>query len=135
MFHEVNYLAVIVSAIIYWLLGGLWYAAIFREPWYAALNLSEEQHTACEKRFPMALFAYFFSGLIVSFVLEGLLHVVGAETIHAGMFWGFHIWLGFAFTLSLNSLYFEMRGLKVFLINNGNYLLSFVLLGGILAVW
>ena len=35
-----NYLAILVAAAAYFLLGGLWYALAFTKPWMAALDFS-----------------------------------------------------------------------------------------------
>ena len=38
-----NYPAVVVCAILYWLLGGLWYDLLFSKPWMALEHMSEAQ--------------------------------------------------------------------------------------------
>ena len=35
---RINYPAVLVAAIAYWLLGGLWYGVLFNKPWAAPPN-------------------------------------------------------------------------------------------------
>lgn len=66
MFSELNFLAILVSAVIYWILGGVWYAAVFSKSYQAALNFSEEKKSKATKEFPKALAAHFVSGLISS---------------------------------------------------------------------
>jgi len=135
MFTGINYLAVLVSAIVFFILGGLWYAALFSKPWQEGLNFSPEEKAEAEKNFPKALASHFISGLISSFVLANIVRYMEASNFIEGIVCGLWIWLGFAFTIHLISLMFEKRPLKVFLINNGFYLIAFTIMGGILAVW
>jgi len=135
MFAEVNYLAVLVSGLIYFLLGGVWYAAIFSKPYQAALNFNVEEKAKADRNFPKALLAHFISGLISSLVLANIIRSMQANGFIDGMVCGFWTWLGFAFTLGLNSFMFERRPAKIFQINNGFYLVAFAVIGGILAVW
>ena len=32
---KTNYAAVVICAVVYWLIGGVWYAALFQKPWMA----------------------------------------------------------------------------------------------------
>ena len=38
---KTNYAAVIVSAIVYWLLGAVWFGMLFMKPWMALEGISE----------------------------------------------------------------------------------------------
>jgi hypothetical protein len=55
-------------------------------------------------------------------------------TFGAGLLVGIVIWGGFCLTHSLNTLW-EGRNSAVLLINNGLFLLTYALFGGVLAVW
>ncbi|RPI66461.1 MAG: DUF1761 family protein [Ignavibacteriales bacterium] len=47
---EINYLAVFVSAVIIFLLGGLWYSPVlFAKPWMSVINKTEEELKKNEK--------------------------------------------------------------------------------------
>ena len=40
---KTNYAAVVVAAIVYWLLGAVWYGALFSKQWMALENMSAEK--------------------------------------------------------------------------------------------
>jgi hypothetical protein len=130
-----NYLAILLSAFIYFLLGGLWYALAFTKPWMAALNFGPALKKKAEGDFPKALGAHFVSGLLTSFVLANLAKVIGIGSFVDGLELGFWAWLGFALTINGNGVMFEKRPRAVFLINTGFFLVAFVLVGGIVTVW
>jgi len=134
--YEQNYLAILVSAIVYFILGGVWYAAIFSKQYQAALNFSEEEEKQAKKDFPKALGAHFISGLITSFVLASIIHGLSAnDSFTAGMLCGAICWFGFVFTVFFNAKMFDRLPMAMFLINLGFYLVAFAIMGGILAVW
>jgi hypothetical protein len=138
MFTNLNFWAILVSGAVFWIIGGVWYAAIFTKPWQEALGfnaLDEAGKAKLQKDFPKALLAHFVSGLLTSFVMAKIVSAMGATSFADGMVQGFWLWLAFAFTIHWISLMFEKRPQQVFLINNGFYLIAFAVIGGILAVW
>lgn len=66
--------------------------------------------------------------------MKALVNSLGAAGFLQGAIIGFAVWAGFALTHSLNTLWVG-RKLMVLLVNNGLFLFSYVLYGGILAVW
>lgn len=77
MFSELNYFAMFVAALTYWIIGGVWYAAIFTRQYQAGLNFNEEEKKKAEKDFPKALIAHFISGLITSLFLANFVRLHG----------------------------------------------------------
>jgi hypothetical protein len=57
------------------------------------------------------------------------------EGVAAGLQSGFWIWLGFIATSQINSVIWDGRPVKLYLINVGYYLVSYLAMGSILAVW
>ncbi len=138
MFTNLNFWAILVSGLVYWILGGIWYAAVFSKSWQEALgfnNLNEAGKAKLQKEFPKALLAHFGSGLLTSFILAKIVSALGANSFMDGLLYGALMWLAFAFTIHLNSLMFEKRPPAVFYLNNGFFLIAFAVLGGILTVW
>jgi hypothetical protein len=135
MTTDLNYLAILVAALVFFIVGGVWYAALFGKPWQNALSLNPEETARAQQDFPKALAVWFLSGLIISFVLANLTRALGAASFGSGVMVGFWAWLGFALPLNLNSLAFEKHSPHLFLINAGFYWVAFALMGGILAAW
>ena len=135
MFDNLNYIAILVSGAIYWVLGGVWYAAVFSKQYQAGLNFNDEEKQKAQKAFPKALATHLLGGLITGTVIAILTRALDATSFVNGMLCGFWPWLGFVLTAQTNQLMFERRHLSLFVIDSCFYLIAFVMMGGILAVW
>jgi hypothetical protein len=85
-FSGVNYLAIVVAAVVAWLAGGGWYMA-FGRAWTAALGTTAEQMEA-RRREPGAYlpFIYVFAAeLVMAWTLAGILGHLGALSIRSGL--------------------------------------------------
>ena len=66
---EINYLAVFVSAVIIFLLGGLWYSPVlFAKQWMSAINKTDEEIKKTAK--PTNYMVAFMQGLISAYILS-----------------------------------------------------------------
>jgi hypothetical protein len=128
---HVNWLAVLAAALSSFLLGGIWYSALFAKAWQAAAGLTDDEVAGGNK-------ALIFGG---SFVLAFIAAAVFAmflgptATLAFGAAAGFGAglcWVTASF--GINYL-FERKSLKLFLINGGYHTLQFTLIGAILGVW
>lgn len=126
-----NWMAIIAAALSSFLLGGLWYSALFAKPWMQAAGLTLAQAQAGNKAmifggsFVLALisaatFALFLGSSITA--MEGALY-----GLCAGACW-------VAASFGTNYL-FERKSLSLFLINGGYTTLQFTLIGLILGAW
>ena len=135
---ELNLTQFFVIALANFILGWLWYSPLlFVKPWMKALGLDPNKREMSQKdkeRMPMLFAGAIISSLALSFALQVLVHSVGAADFMQGAVLGLLLWLGFALTTSLGTLW-EGRSGIVIQINNGNYLVSYVLFAGILAAW
>ena len=128
---HVNWLAILVAALSSFVLGGLWYSALFAKPWQAAAGVSDEQMRASNK--PLMFGGAFLLSLVQSTVFaffEGpnaTLAFGAAVGLAAGLCW---VSAGIAMTYI-----FERRSLTLTLINSGYATLQFTLIGAILGAW
>jgi hypothetical protein len=145
-FPAVNYLAVLVAAIVIFVLGGLWYSPVlFVKKWVALQGKTEEQMRAeaATANMPLLYTSAFVTALITSWVMAHLLghfaaavdpSVMPLNAAHGAMF-GFVCWLGFAAPTSYGTAIFSGQPKQLWLINTSYNLVSFMLAGLILAVW
>lgn len=125
--------AILVSALIQWLLGAAWYSpALFVKPWMAALGIRPDGE---KKGMLFAMISSLAASLILSFVLWHMVTWAGATTYFVGAFVGFLCWLGFIAAPSFPQGLYERRPSTLFLINTGYWLVAMVITGGLLAVW
>ena len=127
----INWLAVLAAAASSFVLGGLWYSALFAKAWEKAAGLSDAQIESGNK--PMIFGGSFLLALIASASFAVFL---GAEIdaltgalygLTAGLCW-------VTASFGINYL-FERKSLSLFLINGGYHTLQFTLIGLILGAW
>ena len=128
---NINWLSVIVAAVSSFLVGGLWYGPLFGRAWMNGFGFTESQ--LGQRNMPMVFGVSLLLALIASVNLEMF---IGVEADLAfGLFAGFAAGLGWVATF-LGILYlFEMRSLKVYLINAGYCVVALTLMGAILGAW
>jgi hypothetical protein len=128
-FSAVNWLAVVVAAVVAWLFGAVWYMALSK-PWLKAAKL--DPATMSKSKLPFLIF--FIAELIMALVVA---LVVGAMTggepaLTAGLVFGFVLWLGFvATTLTANHRY-ENFGWDLTLIDGGHWLGVLLIIGAVI---
>lgn len=137
---EVNYLAILISALISMVLGSLWYSPVlFGNKWMKLMGMTKESmenNPSMKKEMGIAYSVTFIGSLIMAYVLAHLIQQYAhADTAWTGAQTGFWIWLGFFATSALNGVFFEKRKWDLYFINVGYYLVLLILMGMLLAVW
>jgi hypothetical protein len=131
--HHLNHWALIVSALILWLLGAAWYSpALFVKPCMKALGVTPDGE---KKGLAAGMISSLIGDLILSFVLWHFVTWAGATTWAGGAFIGFLCWLGFFAAPNFPQGIYERRPLSLFLINNCYWLVGLLIAGGLLSVW
>jgi hypothetical protein len=134
---QVNYIAVLVSGVVIFVLGGLWYSPIlFAKKWMSLMGKTEaELRAAASGSMPLMYLLALVCGLLSAWALAVVLNHFADLTPLRGAEVGFLCWLGFAGATSLASAVFSMKPRLLWLIDSGFNLVSFVIAGIILAVW
>ena len=135
---NINYLAILVSALIIFGLGALWYSPVlFARPWLASLGKTEEQlrDDAQKRSMPITFGLSFVAYFVMAFVMSHVIDYAAAETLADGLRTGFWLWLGMVATTTLVLSLFESRSLRLYTIDMGYHLIGMLIMGGILAVW
>ena len=132
-FAGVNYLAIVVAAVVAWLAGAGWYTSLGKV-WTAAIGMTPEQMQQAKSRPGAHLpFLYtFIAQLVMAWVLAGVLGHIGTLNLRGGVISGAFCWLGFVITTLVVSYTFAMRDWRLLLIDGGYWLLVLVLMGGII---
>jgi hypothetical protein len=135
-FPHVNYLVVLVSGVVIFLLGGLWYSVIFKKPWVRLMGISEEKmKEGSGGAMPLLFLMAFLCGLLISYVLAIVINHFSPFSLARGAFVGTLMWVGFAATTSFATAIFSMTPKPLWFINSAYNWVSFVLAGMILSVW
>jgi hypothetical protein len=138
---QANGLAILVSAIVSFALGSLWYGPLFGRVWQRAMGFATKPARAeIARGSAINLIATFFIAL-------GLTHNVliwRPSTWQAGpdeapwtyaVFAGLQVWLFFIIPMLLNGVAFERKPWRVFFLNAAFHLLSVMTMAMILSYW
>ena len=130
-FSVVNWLAVVVAAVVAWLFGAVWYMGLSK-PWLKAARLDP----ATMKRTAVPFIISFIAELVMALVLTLVVGAItgGEPNPIAGLLFGFVLWLGFiATTLTANHRY-QGFGWALTLIDAGHWL-GVMLIIGVIIGW
>ncbi len=130
--HHFNHAAILVSALILWVLGAVWYSpALFAKPWMAALGITPGP----KKGLAAGVIASFLGDVLLAFALMHMILWSEAATWASGMFIGFICWFGFIAATQFPQGLYERRPQRLFWINSGYWLVGLLIVGGLEAVW
>lgn len=131
---SVNLVSVVIAAVLYMVLGFLWYGPIFGKPWMKMMGNTKEQMKSMDQKDMAKIYlTSFIAALIMGYVLALFIGVVGAEGVNSGMMVGFVAWVGFVGTTMLSSVLYGKKQLNLYLIDSGYYLVALLIAGGVIA--
>lgn len=129
----INHIAVLISAIMSLVIGGLWYSPLlFQKSWQAAAGVSDEQMA---KANPLKTFGLtFILAWIISYNLAFFLGGPGT-TWQWGIAAGLLAGVGWVVTGFIIIALFEQRSWRYMAINCGYVTVYFAVIGFILGIW
>jgi hypothetical protein len=132
----VNNLAVLVSGVVIFLIGGLWYSPVlFAKRWVALVGKTEEELKASAGSMPTSYLVVFVCGLVTAWVMALVVGNFAPSSAVDGALIGALCWVGFTGATSFGNALFSGKPRALWLIDSGYNLVSFVAAGIILAVW
>jgi hypothetical protein len=136
----INYLAVLAAAIANMVIGSLWFGPLFGNTWVELSGFTPEHMEAAKKRGMAKIYLIASAGsLVMSFVLAHALVFASAYFkmggAPAGLMSGFWNWLGFVAPVTLGAVLWEGKPWKLWVLTNGYYLATLLVMGVILALW
>ncbi|MBI4173471.1 MAG: DUF1761 domain-containing protein [Candidatus Aenigmarchaeota archaeon] len=133
---EINYVAVLVSAIIGYAVGMVWYTVLFGKEWAKLMGFDQKKMAEAKKKGMAKQYAIGFVGtLVMSLVLAHVLKYSQASSVTEAAMGGFWMWLGFIATVLLGTVLWEGKPVKLYLINSLHYLAALVVMAEILVLW
>lgn len=133
MVWDVNWWAVVVSAVAYFVLGAVWYGVLFGNAWMAALGMTREEigGGASPGQYLLTLIMEFIAMLTLAVLLVN----VPASGLWEGAAFGALVAGGVWVTLLAVTFTYEGRKASLFLIDAFYHALAFVVGGAILGAW
>ncbi len=133
---KINYPAVLVAAIVHFIIGGLWYGLIFGNKFIELIAWTPAQLQLIQNQSHVKEYVFaFLSSLVLVYILAHFVQYTRAKGVADGMQTAFWLWLGFVATTQLATVIFEQRRLGLYLLNVGYQLVAGLICGAILAVW
>lgn len=136
-FGELNIWAVLVAAAVTFVLGGVWYTALFGQARLRLLGWSEDKVRECQARRPPPVF---FGGMLAAYVVVALavgllaanLEVV---TLGAGVLLGLTLGVGVAAAVGFTGFLAADYPAGVFYIDAAFQVVFLALMGAIIGAW
>lgn len=132
---ELNWWAILVCSVVTFLLGGLWYAALFGRKWAEWEKYTPEDLAEMQKRAGPTYFVLFLTGAVFSLVMALIMGMAGIDDPAGGALLGLILWAGPAAMPLLSIQITSNRHAGVFFINTSYHLVYFVVTGLILGAW
>jgi hypothetical protein len=128
---DINWLAVFVVALAGFIVGGLWYGPLFQKPWMQHSGMTKEK--GAQGNMVLTFGTAYAMNVIAA---TGLCLLIGPhrDWLH-GLHTGLMVGLFFVATGIATIYVFEMRALKLFLINAGYQVVNLAAMGVLLAIW
>jgi Protein of unknown function (DUF1761) len=130
---KTNYVAVVVAAVAYWLLGALWFGVLFGKQWMALENMSEAQARSMNPVLPYMI--SMLLNLLIAYSVAQVCAWRNANTSGRGASVGVLLWIGIVGPITFTTYMYEMRPKTLFAINEFYPLAGLVLMGAILGAW
>ncbi len=135
---QVNYLAVLVAAVVAFAGGGVWYTVLSKQ-YMAALGKTEADCLGPDgKKKPMPMgpmITTFIAELVMAFMMAGLLGHFGGATLKNGAIVGVLCWIGFVATTTASNYAFQGRKPALAVVDGGHWLLVTVVIGLVLGAF
>ncbi len=134
--YDVNFLAVLVSAVVAFLLGAVWYSPLlFAKQWIAIHADTPAKLKAMQASAKKVYAVSFVCLLVMALAMSLLVAITHMTAVTAGIKLGLLCWLGFAATIGLMANMYSGKPIKAFLLDAGYQLVYFAVMGAILAAW
>ena len=133
---HVNYLAIVVAAVVVFILGWLWYSPLlFYKPWMRARGLDPAAAMTGAKmpggKLVVELLRCFVLAFIVAHLASALGIIGSFGAVHLGLF----LWIGFPVVLLTGSVLWDNVPVKVAAIHAGDWLVKLLVISLIVSLW
>jgi hypothetical protein len=133
-FTGVNFLAVLVTAIVQMVLGFLWYGPLFSKPWMKMMGMKADDMSAGGPS-PVIYLVPLIGSLVSAYVLALFINAANMATLGGGALIGLLAGVGFVGTAFGANYLFARRSLQLYLIDAGYPMIGLIIAGAILGAW
>lgn len=134
---DINFWAVLVSAVASMVVGSIWYGALFGKLFMHEKGMdkwSPEKQAAEKKKMGLSYALQFIASLVMFYVFAGIIGAFGRTSVGGGLMAAFIMWIGFVVPLALGEAVWGGT-MKLFFLNTGHMLVTLLVTGAILGGW
>jgi len=133
---HVNNIAVLVAAIVVFVLGWLWYSPLlFYKPWRRARGMDPAVAMAGAKMPTGKLVIELVRCLVLAYIVAHFVAALGITNWMGAVHFGIFLWIGFPVVLLVGSILWENTPVKVAAIHAGDWLVKLLVIPIIVSVW
>jgi len=132
---SINWVAVLVAALVNFVVGWIWYGPLFGNVWKGLMGFTDESMKSMKLSAMQAMVGGFITSLVMAYVLSHFVVIFGAIGIAGAFELAFWVWLGFVATTSISAFLWEGKPFKLFVLNAGEQLVALFLMSLVLVMW
>jgi hypothetical protein len=128
---DLSIVGIIIAALAFFVLGGVWYTVLFGKAWRAEMGISEEEAAGTS---PSPLM--FVWSILVSLVIAvTLAKLIGACGVERGFKVGLGVGAGIGAAILAQNYVYESKSIKFFAINAGYVIVGLTAMGTIIGAF
>lgn len=135
----INYLAILVSAIVAMAVGFAWYGPLFGTEWMKLVGMTREKMKKAQEGMTTTYGISFGLSLLMAYTLAHFIWFTapGSTTFLIGIKTAIWAWTGFVATIILTRYLYspEKKPIKLYIIDGGYNLVTLLVMGAILGAW
>jgi len=134
---EINYWAVVASAVASMVVGGIWYGPLFGKFFMheqGSDKLSKDEQEKMKKKMPWSYLEQFVASIVMFTVLDIMIVATSAVGIAGGVVVALLLWFGFVVTLAFGNTLWGGK-MTLFWLNIGNMFVTLLIAGIIIGAW
>lgn len=128
---EIHWLGAIVGGIAAFMVGGIWYSALFGRAWMAARGVTRETMRGAQANVKLLFALTFLLDLFMAFVLDHVLGTYGNPKIGLSLMIAGGMALGFVIPAMLVNYLYQQASRNLMLIDAGHWLFAFLAMGAV----
>ncbi|MDA1347874.1 MAG: DUF1761 domain-containing protein [Chloroflexi bacterium] len=135
-YGDINYFAVLVGIVINMAVGALWYSPFaFSKDWMALTGVTKEYLDEHKDEMYKGYAVSVVASVFIVFSLAVVVQLARATSAADGLLLGLYAGIGFVAATQAANYTFEARPMRLFLINIGYSVVTFAIIGTLLALW
>lgn len=127
---DLSIVGIIVAALAFFVLGGVWYTVLFGKAWRAEMGVSEEDAGTTPN--PLTFVWSILVALVIAITLARL---IGESSVEYGLKIGLGVGAGVGAAILAQNYVYESRSVRFFAINAGYVIVGLALMGTLIGAF